>query len=290
MCVGFLFAENTNAQELDCKVSVVIKKIAGVEKSVFSDLEKSITEILNNTNWTGKQLEKGAKIPCAFILTIDNVTGENTYQANLQVQASRPVFESSYLTPLLNHKDKQLTFKFLPNESLQYSESGMNNELVAVLAFYANLIIGLDQDSFSNLGGTDAYKRAQEIVFLQGGQASSESGWSATNKGINRYWIIKDILSYKNLRQAIYSYHRDGLDNMVRSPQKGQENLLQSVADLEKVHSRSSDVAAMHVFFDAKASEIAESAVVLPQNERKKLHNLLAKIDPGHLGIYKVLE
>ncbi len=163
LCVGFLFTENANAQELDCKVSVVIKKIAGVEKSVFSDLEKSITEILNNTNWTGKQLEKGAKIPCAFILTIDNVTGENTYQANLQVQASRPVFEASYLTPLLNHKDKQITFKFLPNESLQYSEAGMNNELVAVLAFYANLIIGLDQDSFSNLGGTDATRTGNRL-------------------------------------------------------------------------------------------------------------------------------
>ncbi len=290
LCLLFLFPKSTNAQELNCKVSVVFTKIAGVEKSVFKDLEKNISEILNNTNWTGQQLEKNAKIPCTFILTIDEVTGENTYQGSLQVQASRPVFESSYLTTLLNHKDKQVNFTFLPSESLRYSESSANNELVAILAFYANLIIGIDQDSFSNLGGTESYKRAQEIAFLQGGQADGDSGWSATSKDINRYWIVKDFLSFKNLRQAIYNYHREGLDNMARAPKKGQKNLLESISGLEKVYNNSSNASAMHVFFDAKANEITEIAIVLPQEKRKKLHQLLAKINPGHLGIYKALE
>ncbi len=276
------------AQELDCKVSVVSQKITGVDNAVFRRLENNLTEILNTTDWTNQKFDSQEKIKCNFILTLEAKTDENIFEASLQVQAYRPVFESSYDTPLLNHKDKQVTFSFLPNESLQYTAGGRNNELVAVIAYYAYLIIGLDADSFSKFGGTKALKKAQQIVQYQ--TQGTENGWAATERNINRYWIVEDLLNYKDLRATIYQYHREGLDKMANAPREGMENLLESIKELKSVHEKSTNGAAMHVFFDAKANEITQSVAAFPEKKRKKIFSLLAKIDPGHLGIYKTIE
>lgn len=284
----FLFVKQGGAQELNCSVKVISQKITGVDNTVFIDLERTLTEILNTTVWTDKKVEEQDKIACDFILTLDEKSGENSYKANVQVQAGRPVFNATYTTPLLNHRDKQVAFTFLPNEPLQYIAGGKNNDLVAVAAYYAYLIIALDADSFAELSGSKALKNAQRIVLQQ--QQAAEGGWSASENNINRYWIVEDLLAYKELRRALYNYHREGLDKMVTTPRQAMKNMLQSIRGLEEVHKKSSDVAAMHLFFDAKANEIAQSAIVFPEAERKKIYTLLAKIDPGHLGIYKTLE
>ncbi len=278
-----------NAQELEARVEVVSQKVTGVDASVFNILKQNISELLNTTNWTNENFDKKAKIPCTFILTIENKTDKNTYEASLQVQAKRPVFKSSYATPLLNHKDKQVVFSFLPNEALQYSPSGRNHDLVAIIAYYAHLIIGLDADSFASYGGTEALKEAQNIVNQQN-TGESKGGWATTPSDLNRYRIIEDLLTYKNLRQASYTYHREGLDRMVETPEKALDNLLKSLDDLEKVFRQSSNTSTTHLFFDAKAQEIVASCSVLPQTKRQKLHKLLTKIAPGHLGIFKALE
>ncbi len=286
-------------QELNCKVTVVSQKITGVDNTVFRRLKNNLSEILNTTDWTNQKFDAKEKIECNFILTLEAKSDENIFKASLQVQAYRPVFESSYDTPLLNHKDKQVTFSFLPNESLQYTAGGRNNELVAVIAYYAYLIIGLDADSFSKFGGSEALKKAQQIVQYQ--TQGAENGWAATERNINRYWIIEDLLNYKDLRETIYQYHREGLDNMASAPREGIENLLESIEELKNVHEKSTNVAAMHVFFDAKANEITQSVAAFPEKKRKKIFafpekkrkkifSLLAKIDPGHLGIYKTIE
>lgn len=277
-----------SAQELNCTVEVISQKITGVDNATFKNLERTLSEILNTTAWSNTKFDSKEKISCTFILTLEAKTAANTYQANAQIQANRPVFNSSYTSSLLNHRDKQVQFTFLPNESLQYIANGKNNELVAVAAYYAYLIIGLDADSYAHLGGSQSFKKAQNIVFQQGKEVAN--GWSATEHNINRYWIIENLLNHKALRQTSYRYHREGLDQMVENPRQAMENLLQSIENLEKVHKHSSDLAAMHLFFDAKANEISQSARMLPSPKRKKLHRLLAKIDPGHLGIYKVLE
>ncbi len=279
-----------NAQNLDCKVEVISQKVTGVDRAVFNTLQQNLTDILNSTDWaTQSKSNKQGKIPCTFILTIDKKTEGNTYEGSLQVQANRLVFNSSYATPLLNHKDKKVVFSFLPSQSLTYAKAGKNNELVAIIAYYAYLIVGLDEDSFSNKGGTWALKKAQKIVLEQGG-ASLGSGWSATERTINRYWIIEDLLTYEDLRETSYLYHRKGLDFMVANPKEGLKNMVLAIRDLEQVYKKSSNVTALHVFFDAKAKEIAQSFSVLPQKERKKIHSLLEKIAPGHLVNFKGLE
>ncbi len=286
----FVWVFTLYAQELDAKVKVFSQKVTGVERSVFNNLQQNLNNILNTTTWTSSnKIKKQGKIPCSFMLTIDGRSEDNTYTASLQVQANRLVFNSSYSTPLLNHKDKQVTFRLLPNESLQYANSGKNNELVAIVAYYAYLIIGLDQDSFSRLGGTRALKKAQRIVLQQGG-SSVGGGWAATDRKANRYWIVEDLLNHKELREVGYTYHREGLDLMAANPQEGLKNMVSSIKKLEKVYNNNSDIVVLHVFFDAKAKEVAESCSVLPEKERKKLHLTLARIAPGHLGNFKGLE
>lgn len=275
------------SQELDCKVTVVSQKITGVDNTVFRNLERNLSEVLNSTAWTDNKVDNKEKIACSFTLTLDAKKDQNSYQATLQVQANRPVFNATYTTPLLNHRDKKVVFTYLPNESLQYVAGGKNNELIAVAAYYAYLIIGLDADSFARLEGTKALKNAQNIVLQQ---QAALGGWSASENTINRYWIVEDFITYKNLRETLYTYHREGLDKMVTAPREAMQNMLQSIKNLEKVHQKSSDVAAMHVFFDAKANEIMQSIIVLPAKEQKKWYTFLAKIDPGHLGIYKNFE
>lgn len=277
-----------HAQELNCKVTVNAEKIVGKDKASIANLEQNISEILSTTAWTSEKIKEQGKISCSFVLTLDARTDENTYQATLQVQADRPVFNSSYSTPILNHKDKEVIFTFLPNEALQYTAGGKNNEVVAIIAYYAYLIIGIDADSFANMGGSKALKNAQDIVLRQGN--IGQGGWSAAERKINRYWIIEDLLSYKTLRETIFDYHRKGLDRMVTEPRDAIQTVLASIENLKKVNQKSTDVAAMHLFFDAKASEVVQSASVLSAPEKKKLYALLAKIDPGHLGIYKALE
>lgn len=274
-------------QELDCEVKVITQKITGVDNAVFKTLERNLSEILNTTYWGDKKGIK--KIPCTFLLTLEGVSDENTYVANVQIQAARPVFNSSYLTPLINHKDQQVEFSFLPNESLQFERIGTNKEIVAIAAYYAYLILGLDADSFSKLGGTEYLKKALSIC-IQQGQEQANGGWSASERKINRYWIVEDLLNYRDLRETIYSYHREGLDKMVAAPRQAMNDMLQSIKDLKKVYHKSSDVAAMHMFFDAKANEITQSAMALTPKDRKAMYDLLGVIDPGHLGIYKALE
>lgn len=284
---SFVFlAQQLTAQELNCKVEVVSQKITGVDNAVFQRLQRNLSDILNTTAWTNKKVDEKEKISCTFVLTLDAKKDANTYQASMQVQADRPVFNSTYATPLLNHRDKQVLFTFLPGESLQYTIGSRNNNLVAVAAFYAYLIISIDADSFAKFGGSKTLKEAQNIVYQQG----NEGGWSASSNKINRYRIIEDLLNYKDLRETIYTYHREGLDKMVSEPRQAIENLLSSIENLQKVYKQSSDAAAIHLFFDAKAGEITQSATAFSTKERQKLYALLVKIAPGHLGTYKALE
>lgn len=276
------------SQELNAKVEVNSQRIAGVDKNVFSSLQNNMQELLNGTTWTDQKIESKEKIKATFILTIDGRLEENVYRASLQVQADRIVFDSSYRTPLLNHKDKQVVFSYIPNENLEFSKGGRNNNLVAVFAYYAYLVIGLEADSFGKYGGSDYFKEAQYIVSQQ--EQTPHSGWSSSDREVNRYWIVEDFLNYKDLREAFYTYHIEGLDKMVAEPRQALLNLTESIKHLENVRKKSTDVSAMHVFFDAKSRELAESFSVLPLEKKKEMYLLLERLAPGHLGNYKGLE
>lgn len=278
-----------NTQELNAEITVVGQKITGIDASIFSNMQKGLKELLTNTSWTGNRVAEEEKIPCSFILTIEKVEKENTYKASLQIQASRLVFKSSYNTPLLNHRDKEIEFSYLPNTSLQYKKGGKNeSNLVSVFAYYAYLIIGLEADSFAKQGGREYLKEAQNIVSLQ--EQSSGNGWSSADRTNNRYQIIEDYINLKELQEIMYRYHRKGLDMMVNAPKEAVETMAESIINLENTYKKSNTQSGLRLFFDAKAREIADSMQALAPEQKKKLLNTLEKIDPGHLSIYKILE
>lgn len=275
-----------NAQELDAEVRVVGQKVTGVDPSIFVNMQRGLEELLSTTSWTDKEISEDTKISCSFILTIEEVKKNNIYRANLQVQASRPVFKSSYSTTLLNHRDKEIVFTYIPNVPFQYNKGGKNeNNLVAIISYYAHLIIGLEADSFSKYGGSEYLKEAQNIVARQTGE-----GWDSSERTSNRYWIIEDYRDLKGLREIFYNYHRKGLDLMVDEPRDAVNTIADNLLALEKTFIKSSTQVALHLFFDAKAREISNSMKALEDDKKKKLLTVLEKVDPGHINVYKVLE
>ncbi|EAZ95895.1 hypothetical protein FBBAL38_00710 [Flavobacteria bacterium BAL38] len=253
----FLFAiVNVFSQELNATVSVNYQQVANGNPQLFKNLETQVKEFLNTTKWTTKEYTDVEKIDCNFFINV-NTYGSNNFEATLQVQSSRPVYNSSLSSPILNINDKNFTFRFIEFENLIYDQNSFNSNLVSVLAFYSNLIIGLDQDSFSELGGTEYLQIASNIVNVA--QTSGYKGWSQSEgNNNNRNFLISDMLSntFTPFRRALYQYHRLGLDLMEQDIKKGKEGVIKGINTLAEVQKVRPNALLTRTFFDAKTDEI----------------------------------
>jgi hypothetical protein len=255
--VVFLFAiVNVFSQELNATVSVNYQQVANGNPQLFKNLETQVKEFLNTTKWTTKEYTDIEKIDCNFFINV-NTYGSNNFEATLQVQSSRPVYNSSLSSPIVNINDKNFTFRFIEFENLIYDQNSFNSNLVSVLAFYSNLIIGLDQDSFSELGGTEYLQIASNIVNVA--QTSGYKGWSQSEgNNNNRNFLISDMLSntFTPFRRALYQYHRLGLDIMEQDIKKGKEGVIKGINALAEVQKVRPNALLTRTFFDAKTDEI----------------------------------
>ncbi|MQP52544.1 MULTISPECIES: DUF4835 family protein [unclassified Flavobacterium] len=255
--VVFLFAiVNVFSQELNATVSVNYQQVANGNPQLFKNLETQVKEFLNTTKWTTKEYTDVEKVDCNFFINV-NTYGSNNFEATLQVQSSRPVYNSSLSSPILNINDKNFTFRFIEFENLIYDQNSFNSNLVSVLAFYSNLIIGLDQDSFSELGGTEYLQIASNIVNVA--QTSGYKGWSQSEgNNNNRNFLISDMLSntFTPFRRALYQYHRLGLDIMEQDIKKGKEGVIKGINALAEVQKVRPNALLTRTFFDAKTDEI----------------------------------
>lgn len=255
--VVFLFAiVNVFSQELNATVSVNYQQVANGNPQLFKNLETQVKEFLNTTKWTTKEYTDVEKIDCNFFINV-NTYGSNNFEATLQVQSSRPVYNSSLSSPIVNISDKNFTFRFIEFENLIYDQNSFNSNLVSVLAFYSNLIIGLDQDSFSELGGTEYLQIASNIVNVA--QTSGYKGWSQSEgNNNNRNFLISDMLSntFTPFRRALYEYHRLGLDLMEQDIKKGKEGVIKGINALAEVQKVRPNALLTRTFFDAKTDEI----------------------------------
>ncbi len=253
----FLFAiVNVFSQELNATVSVNYQQVANGNPQLFKNLETQVKEFLNTTKWTTKEYTDVEKIDCNFFINV-NTYGSNNFEATLQVQSSRPVYNSSLSSPIVNINDKNFTFRFIEFENLIYDQNSFNSNLVSVLAFYSNLIIGLDQDSFSELGGTEYLQIASNIVNVA--QTSGYKGWSQSEgNNNNRNFLISDMLSntFTPFRRALYEYHRLGLDLMEQDIKKGKEGVIKGINALAEVQKVRPNALLTRTFFDAKTDEI----------------------------------
>ncbi|MBP3299377.1 MAG: DUF4835 family protein [Muribaculaceae bacterium] len=267
------------AQELNCTVEVNSSKIEGTDKSPFDELQEAMTEYFNTRKWTNAQFAPNEKIECRFFMTVSKYEDEK-FTADVQVQVSRPVYNSTYTTTLLNFKDTKVEFTHRRGEQLVYNESTWEDNLTAILNYYANLFLALDFDSFSPLGGQPYFDRMASIV--QMAQSSGETGWRAFEDTKNRSAVLGSYTdaSTSGIRELMYNYHRKGLDEMVTSPDKGRAVITESLKTLQKIYQNQPMSVALSIFKDTKLDELVNIYSGAPDSEREDVYNLLKDIYP----------
>jgi hypothetical protein len=268
-----------HSQELNCTVEINSSQIEGTDKSVFTTLQESITEYFNTTKWTNTQFSANEKIECRFFMTIKEYDGEK-FTGDIQVQLSRPVYNSNYTTTLLNFKDTKVEFTYQENEPLIFNENAMESNLTAILNFYAYMFLALDFDSFSPNGGQPYYDKAASIV--QMAQSSGEVGWKAFEDTKNRSAVLSAYTdgNTKGIRTLIYNYHRKGLDEMATSPDKGRAAITESLNEIKKIYDVAPMSVALSMFKDAKLDELVNVYSKAGSTEKDQVYELLKPIYP----------
>jgi hypothetical protein len=266
------------AQQLNCTVTVDSQRLSVTNQQIFKTLEASVSEFVNKTDWTGQTLKQNEKINCSMYITISGNSSDQ-FTATIQVQSSRPIFNSSYSSPVLNYNDKDFNFRYTEFENLIFNPTSFDSNLVSVLAFYTYVILGMDADTFVTESGTPSFEIAQNIsnVAQQGGS----KGWSQADGNQTRYFLINDILSppFKQIRQTMFDYHT-GLDLMSQDLKASKEKIKGSLMDLAKLNASRPNAFLTRVFFDAKSDEIVSVFSGGPSITISDLVDNLNKISP----------
>lgn len=270
-----------NAQELNCKVVVNADQVVGGNTQVFKTLENTLNEFVNQTKWTDKVFKTQERIECSMVLTIQSQTGNNTFSGSIQVQSSRPVYNSIYTTPVFNFRDENLIFKYTEFEPLLFDVNTYESELVSTISYYAYLILALDADTFKTYGGDEYYKSCQKITD-QVENPNSKKGWQSNTNKINRYHLLNEIMApaNKQYRRTLYQYHINGLDRMSENKKSAKDKILSSLLDLNKINNNSLSSYIFRVFMDAKSDEIVQIFSDGPKVDTRDLISTLNKLSP----------
>ncbi|NHM03825.1 type IX secretion system protein PorD [Flavobacterium celericrescens] len=280
LIIVLFFTQIGVSQELQATVSINYQQVNNGNPQLFKNLEKQVKEFLNTTKWTDREIKDEEKIECNFFINI-TAYGSNNFEATLQIQSSRPVFNSTLSSPILNINDKNFSFRFIEFETMTYDPNSFNSNLVSVLAYYSNIIIGLDLDSFSENGGTKYLEVASNIVNVA--QTSGYKGWSQSEgNNNNRNFLISDLLSntFSPFRVALYQYHRMGLDLMSENVAKGKEGIAKSIETLAEIQKVRPNSLLVRTFFDAKVDEIVSVFSGGPKINVTQVVETLNKISP----------
>lgn len=270
------------SQELNCLVTVNYNQVQGSNTQVFKTLEKSLSEFINQTKWTNKEVKPEERIDCVFTIIITS-RDANTFKGTIQVQSSRPVYGSSYASPILNLKDNDFNFKYNEFDPLIYNRNSFDSNLISTIVFYVNVVLGADADTFKKNGGEIAYKEAENVM-LQA-QQSGLSSWQNVVGKQNRFLLIDNILSPKlsSYRTAVYTYHRLGLDTFSLDNKKGKQTIEDAIISLESIFNKTVGNYLIRLFFDAKADEIvnmyADGPMTINQN---RLVQIVKRISPNN--------
>ena len=279
------------SQELNSKVLGNTDKLQSSEKLLFEEMQTNIEQFLNSQIWTNDKFNSQEKINCNFIINIINQPSSNQYEATVQIVSSRPIYNSSYETILLNHGDREWIFEYFPSQTIEFVENGFNDNLTSLLSFYAYLIIGIDYDSFQEKGGEENFKAAWKI--LNQSQNSGYKGWDQFGSRKNRYWICENFLNpeFEKVRKAIYNYHIKGMDNFYSNPEESRSTILNEMNSLNSVNKKNFNSAILSIFIDAKANELTDVFKGGNLTERRQAFNILSEISPSNIDVFnKMLE
>lgn len=278
------------AQDLNARVQVVSPKIQVANKRVFQTLETAMKDFLNGRKWSADPILPQERIDCNFVLNITNWDGSSNFTGELQVQSSRPIFGSSYTSTLLNLNDKDISFSYTEGQTIDYTDQNFQGNLSSIMAFYANVIVGLDYDTFSKFGGTPYFLAAQTIV--TNAQTSSYSGWKAFDGNVNRYWLSENLNNklYNPLRSFLYDYHRNGLDIMSDNVSKGRKAIDGLLPLLQQIDRQRVGAMLPLIFYTAKSDELVSIYSKADNQERLTAMNLFLQLDPANGNKYQTLQ
>lgn len=278
------------AQDLNARIQVVSPKIQSTNKRIFQQLETAMKDFLNGRKWSADVILPAERIDCTFILNITSWDGSSAFSGELQVQSSRPVFGATYTSTLLNVNDKDVDFTYTEGQSIDYTDQNFQGNLSSIMAFYAYVIVGMDYDSFSKLGGTPYFAAAQTVV--TNAQTSSNKGWKAFDGNNNRYWLAENLNSklYQPLREFVYDYHRNGLDQMSDNVNNGRKAISDLLPALAQVDRQRLGSMFPLVFFTAKSDEFVSIFSKADPQDRVKAMNILSQADPANGLKYRALQ
>ncbi|WP_440069223.1 DUF4835 family protein [Tenacibaculum discolor] len=278
------------SQELNATVIINSDKVQSSNKQVYQTLQKALTEFINDKQWTNRNFKQQERINCAFNIIINEQNGSN-FSATLQVQSTRPVYNSTYATPVLNINDTNFNFRYNEFDPLIYNPTIYESNLISTIAFYVYTILGVDADTFALKGGENYLKQAENIMLLA--QSNRESGWQNQVGKQNRFALIDNLLSSKfsTLRSIYYNYHRNGFDNFADNKNSAKEAIEKSVLDLDKLHNITIGNYMIRVFLDAKGDEIVNvfSDGIATRNQSQMI-TVLNKIAPTYKDKWKNIQ
>lgn len=279
--ICLLLTFSAKSQELNARVTINSDKVQGTNKQVFTTLQTALTEFINNRKWTDATFAVNERIDCSFTLIINEMPTESSFKGELQIQARRPVYNSSYSTTLFNFRDTQLDFDYTEFEPLEYTQNTLQNNLTASVVFYIYVILGLDFDSFAQTGGSSFIQQAMQVVTLA--QSEMEwTGWKAFDSNRNRHALATALTDNTSavFREMWYTYHRKGLDEMAANPDRGRTTLIETLPALKEIQTARPGSVLMQLFSDSKLDEVVSVYSKANQTEKQEGYKLLSTIFP----------
>jgi hypothetical protein len=284
-----LWASAVKAQELQATVNVNFSKIGGADQQLYQAMQTSIMEFLNTRKWTEDIFQQQERIVCNITILLEERISANQFKATVQIQSTRPVYNSGYNAVMLNHTDPDWVFEYVEFQPIEFNDNSFLNNLSSLLAFYAFTIIGLDYDSFSLLGGTEFHQRAQQVVV--NAQNAIEPGWRQNQNLRNRYWLNENLLNsaFKPFRESLYFYHRLGLDIMHRSENmiEARRQITIALTKMHNVHKSKPGSMLQQVYLNGKLTEIIGVFSKATPAEKSNVLTMLSEIDPPNILQYQ---
>jgi Domain of unknown function (DUF4835) len=279
------------AQELNCNIQISAQRIQGSNRQIFESMQKDLYEFMNNTVWTNHVFSYAERIDCNILINLSDQLSADEFKGTIQIQLSRPVFNTTYNSTMLNFIDNNFQFKYVEFQPLEFDPTTYRSSLVSVLAYYTYMILGFDYDSFSPLGGTEFYQMAEKIVTTA--QNAPEPGWKPYDgsRNRNRYWLVKNVLDkeYEGVRQFLYDYNINGLDKMESNITDARTSMVESLKLIQDVYRKKPDpfMYLVQVIMDAKSDELINIFSGAFPEEKSRVIQILTEIDPANKAKYE---
>ena len=279
----------TGAQELNAQFVVNADLVNQTNQQIFETLERSLNEFINSQSWSTQDFFPQEKITCSFVLNLSSYNASK-FEGTLQIQSQRTIFDSNYDSPVLNFLDKDISFTYQEFQPLFYSPASYESNLVSLISFYVYIIMGINADSLQFKGGDSYFEQAQRIVNLS--QQSGAMGWKQNDSNRNRFWLSDTMRSntFREYREALYTYHRMGLDLMTENPMEAKNNIINALLPLENLYDRRPNAMLLQMFFDAKADEIVNLFSDGPEVDFYRASKMLKKIAPFYQPQWKQIK